>query len=489
MLALRTRFRGGEGFDHLLRRVREVTLGAYEHQVYPFDELVAELGLRRDTSRSALFDTVVILHNNKKLSEAIGHLGFDMKPCEFEQAASKFDITFNFAEVDDTIEYAIEFNTDIYSAEQIRQMADHLQHLLESVSADSTVPLCELSYMDAAEQDKLLVTFNDTECAFDREHTLLDRFAQQVRKMPEATAILFRNTTLSYQQLGDQSHRLAAHLLQQGVQKGDLVGVYMERSEQLTVALLAILKAGAAYVPLDPAYPKDRIAFVISDAGIKTILTQAKLTYRLPAFGGNVILADRKLSETATSLNTDVQSTDVAYVIYTSGSTGQPKGVQVTHGNVASFLVGMDREINHKEGDTLLAITTISFDISVLELFWTLANGMRVVIRPTQYLPGLSSAASSKKMDFSLFYFASEVADQNKYQLLIEGAKYADQHGFSAVWTPERHFHEFGGIYPNPAVTGAAIATITENIHIRSGSCVLPLHNPIRVAEGMVGGR
>jgi natural product biosynthesis luciferase-like monooxygenase protein len=178
-----------------------------------------------------------------------------------------------------------------------------------------------------------------------------------------------------------------------------------------------------------------------------------------------------------------VQGSDLMYVIYTSGSTGQPKGVQVTHSNVMNFFEGMDDEIPHQEGDTLLAITTISFDISVLELFWTLANGMKVVIQSAQNTAGIASEASVKKMDFSLFYFASAVDVQNKYQLLTEGAKFADQHGFAAIWTPERHFHEFGGIYPNPAVTGAAIATITENIQIRSGSCVLPLHNPIRVAE------
>lgn len=482
MLALRTRFNANEGFDRLLQEVKEVTVGAIEHQLYPFDELVAALDPKRDTSRSALFDVVVILHNNTRLSEGNDLLGISMQPYEFEQATSKYDITFNFAEVADTLEYAIEYNTDIYSEAQMNRMAIHLQHLLENITRNSTIPLHQLRYMSDEEQDLLLHTFNDTRCDFNRSETLLDRFARQVSDTPEAVAVIYKNKTVSYRELSETSDELATHLRNNGVRRGDLVGVFLERSEQLVVALLAILKAGAAYVPLDPAYPKERISFVIADAGIKAVVTETKLSYKLPAFNGDRIYVDADWSQTAVVDKIIVHPEDLAYVIYTSGSTGQPKGVQVAHGNVANFLQGMDREIAHAPGDTLLAVTTVSFDISVLELFWTLVNGMKVVIQPTQYTTA-SSAPAARSMDFSLFYFASEVNQQHKYQLLIEGAKFADKNGFSAIWTPERHFHEFGGIYPNPSITGAAIATITERIQIRSGSCVLPLHHPIRIAE------
>jgi len=482
MLALRTRFDANKGFDRLLQGVKETTLGAIEHQVYPFDELVAALDPKRDTSRSALFDVVVILHNNIRLSEGDGLSGLSMQPYELEQATSKFDITFNFAEAADTLEYAIEYNTDIYSETQMIRMADHLQHLLENITENFSVPLHQLNYMSKEEQELLLDTFNNTQYEFDRAETLVDRVTRQVNDTPDAVAVIFKNKTISYRELSETSDDLAAQLKGRGVGPGALVGVFLERSEQLMVALLAILKAGAAYVPLDPAYPKERIAFVLDDAGIKTVLTETKLAYRLPAFKGDQIYVDVSFSPTAVIGKTIVRPEDLAYVIYTSGSTGQPKGVQVTHGNIANFLQGMDREIAHAPGDTLLAVTTVSFDISVLELFWTLANGMKVVIQPTQYTVA-SSAPAARPMDFSLFYFASEVNQQHKYQLLIEGAKFADKNGFSAVWTPERHFHEFGGIYPNPSITGAAIATITERIQIRSGSCVLPLHHPIRIAE------
>src|SRR5262249_6799932 len=180
---------------------------------------------------------------------------------------------------------------------------------------------------------------------------------------------------------------------------------------------------------------------------------------------------------------------NVAYMIYTSGSTGKPKGVMVSHRNVVNFFRGMDAEIGCAETDTMLALTSISFDISVLELFWTMLGGAKVVVLSEQVLsavPGpTSQQRTEKKIDFSLFYFASGDSEnkQERYRLLFEGAKFADQHGFEAVWTPERHFHAFGGLFPNPSVMSAALAAVTERVQIRAGSVVLPLHHPIRIAE------
>jgi natural product biosynthesis luciferase-like monooxygenase protein len=185
-----------------------------------------------------------------------------------------------------------------------------------------------------------------------------------------------------------------------------------------------------------------------------------------------------------------VTSDNLAYVIYTSGSTGKPKGVMVCHRNAVNFFAGMDERLDHDPPGVWLAVTSLSFDISVLELFWTLARGFRVVLqgdRDTAAVRALAprSHATNKEIAFSLFYFASDEGEgvAEKYELLLEGAKLADRHGFEAVWTPERHFHAFGGLYPNPSVASAAVAAITERVQIRAGSVVLPLHSPIRVAE------
>ncbi len=487
ILALRTQFSGEESFLKLFREVKSRTLNAYKHQVYPFDELVTHLDLSRDASRAALFDIMLILHNQSERSSRFEQAGMSLQPADLVQTTSKFDMSFNFTEVDGELAYTVEYNADLYSHRQMDRMMGHLETLLASVVENSHQPLRDIVYLEPVEEQRLLVDFNDTKTDYPEDKTIIDLFEAQVAESPDAVAVVFGSTELSYAQLNERANQRAKELLEAGTKRGDLIGLYMERSEHMLAAMLGILKSGAAYVPLDPAYPTERIAYVIEDAEINTILTDRRLSHKLSDFKGQILVVDNALVCESESTDTGLNSSDLAYVIYTSGSTGKPKGVLVEHGNVVNFFTGMNQEIGKSASDnTLLAVTTMSFDISVLELLWTLSNGFKVVIQPTRQLKtGTESEMeiSTKKMDFSLFYFASEVDQHDKYRLLIEGAKFGDKNGFSAIWTPERHFHEFGGIYPNPAVAGAAIATITENIHIRSGSCVLPLHNPIRVAE------
>ena len=287
-----------------------------------------------------------------------------------------------------------------------------------------------------------------------------------------------------------------------GVGPGKPVGLCTARGPDLLIGALGILKAGGAYVPLDPAYPADRIAHYIADSGAAIIVTQAALAESLPRGGAALLLLDRdpRLSQAAAS-NPEAGAgpDDLAYLIYTSGSTGTPKGVMVAHRNVANFFVGMDARIDHRAGSVWLAVTSLSFDISVLELFWTLARGFKLVLAGDDSRTVVSNgpiAVSDRKIDFNLFYWGNDDGvGPKKYELLLEGAKFADAHGFNAVWTPERHFHAFGGPYPNPSVTGAAVAAVTRNLDVRAGSCVAPLHHPARIAEewavidNMTGGR
>jgi natural product biosynthesis luciferase-like monooxygenase protein len=228
---------------------------------------------------------------------------------------------------------------------------------------------------------------------------------------------------------------------------------------------------------------------MVEDAGCPILLTQRGLLDRLPAHRAKVMCIDtdwesveREPEENLDGGVMDGGATgrNLSYVIYTSGSTGRPKGVMVEHRNVTNFFAGMDDRIPHDPPGTWLAVTSLSFDISVLELFWTMARGFKVVLHG-----GSEEGGRAAGIDFSLFYFASAEGENagNKYALLLEGAKFADQHGFAAVWTPERHFGAFGGLYPNPSVTSAALASITKSIGLRAGSCVSPLHHPIRIAE------
>jgi natural product biosynthesis luciferase-like monooxygenase protein len=311
-------------------------------------------------------------------------------------------------------------------------------------------------------------------------------FEAQAALTPNAEALVCEGQSLTYAALNARANRVAHVLIGMGVRPGTLVGLCTKRSLDLLVGALAIQKAGGAYVPMDPAYPADRIALYIEDSACPVIVTQSGIM--LPAHTAQVLELDtdgRIPTAAATNPESGVQPSDLAYMIYTSGSTGRPKGVMVEHRNVVNFFTGMDQRIGTQSG-VWLAVTSLSFDISVLELFWTLARGFKVVLSSDENRALVSGGqiTSARKMDFSVYYWGNDDAESgNKYELLIEGAKFADTHGFVAVWTPERHFHAFGGPYPNPAVTGAAVAAVTKNLAVRAGSIVAPLHHPVRIAE------
>lgn len=321
------------------------------------------------------------------------------------------------------------------------------------------------------------------------------QFEAQVDRTPEATALVSGDTQLTYRDLEQQANRLAHLLRSLGVGPDTLVGVSLPRSADLVVATLAVLKAGGAYVPLDPTYPAQRLALVIEDSALQLLITEQRIKDVLPGGDFQCVLMDTlelALATQPAERPTVDQSWDsLAYIIYTSGSTGKPKGVMVEHRQVINFFAGMTDRIPHRTGDVWLAVTSLSFDISVLELFWTLQHGFKVVLHSgeSQTLSAGQQeplTANRPPLDFSLFYFAADAKAQGseRYRLLMDGARFADENGFKAVWTPERHFHAFGGLYPNPAVTGAAVAAITKRVGIRAGSVVLPLHHPVRVAEG-----
>lgn len=377
------------------------------------------------------------------------------------------------------------------NAETANTLCQRLQRVLDALSDASAqdTRLGRLPVMSEAEREQVLYGWNNTRCDYERQTCVHQFFEQQVQRTPDATAVVFEGESLSYAQLNRRANQVAHRLIAMGVLPGTLVGLYTPRSLDLLVGALAIQKAGGGYVPLDPAYPPDRIALYIEDSGAPVIVAQSTLVDSLPAHQAQVLVIDQDpaiASQPDTDPASGVSVSDIAYMIYTSGSTGRPKGVMVEHRNVANFFRGMDDRIRHDPPGVWLAVTSLSFDISVLELFYTLARGFKLVLSSDENRALVSSGriASGQKMDFSIYYWGNDDgAGPKKYELLLEGAKFADTHGFCAVWTPERHFHAFGGPYPNPSVTGAAVAAVTKNIGVRAGSCVVPLHHPARVAE------
>lgn len=374
------------------------------------------------------------------------------------------------------------------SAQAILAMQAGFLALLTAAQADPAQAIGTLPLVTPDKQRRIVEEWNDTDAPVRRDMCIHQLFTEQVQRTPDGIAVTCRDKVLSYAQLDARSNQLARHLRILGVGPDILVGLNAGRSVDLLVAMVAIHKAGGAYVPIDPTYPPDRIAHMIRDSRTAIIITDSDLVGSLPPTDATIFCLDSDWP-TIASLSTDpvpstVQPENLAYVIYTSGSTGKPKGVMVEHRNAVNFFAGMDLEI--EATGIWLAVTSLSFDISVLELYWTLTRGFHVVLATSDAMTGSPAMEKpSAPIEFSLFYFPSadsgSAADQ--YRLLIEGAKFADTHDFTAVWTPERHFHAFGGLYPNPSVASAAIATITDRVQIRGGSVVLPLHHPIRVAE------
>lgn len=373
--------------------------------------------------------------------------------------------------------------SDHVSRADLENLAFRLGMFLESCS-EPTQLLGRIPLVSSDEQRRILQEWNATECEVSPNGCVHELFAAQKERTPDKLAVTSAGRTLSFAELDRRANALAHELVKLGVGPDTLVGLCLGRSVDLPVAVLGIHKAGGAYVPLDPAYPAERLRFMVSDAALKFVVTERAQQGVLPEGDFARVLIDSGVCDAGADAAPPSPAGlgNLAYVIYTSGSTGTPKGVMVEHRNVANFFVGMDQVLDVDGPGTWLAVTSLSFDISVLEILWTLTRGFHVVIHAGETA---ERTAPVRRLDFSAFYFSSNDSGggPEHYRLLFEGARFADQHGFVAVWTPERHFHAFGGLYPNPSVISAALAVQTERVALRAGSCVSPLHSPIRIAE------
>ncbi|TPG68246.1 LLM class flavin-dependent oxidoreductase [Brevibacillus laterosporus] len=479
-------------FSSLLQKIQRASLEAKDYEHYPLYEIQSQSQLKQELiSHLLIFDNYPLSKGLDRLQDK-QNMGFSVTNIQFTEHPN-YDLTLHI-QIEQVVKIKLIYNELVYIKEQAEQFKTHFMHILRTVTSVSDPLIAELELLDRVERNNIISEFNKTEqCLFD-EKTIQDWFHEQVKKTPDEVAVVYQERTLTYRQLDEFSNQLAHYLrIQYQIQPSDLIGIMADRSEQMIVTLLAILKSGAAYVPIDPTYPVDRIRYIIQDSHMKVLLTESRFQQRLVDTSETVSLfldqihaeLMKQLTATPHVIN---QGSDLAYVIYTSGSTGNPKGVMVTHDNVSNFFTAMDQTLQPNATDAFLSVTTISFDISVLELFWTLTRGIQVVISPDDTYENYDSFLTNKEqpqMDFSVFFFSSYDHQQvdDKYSLLLETTKFADEHGFNAVWTPERHFHEFGGLYPNPSVISSALAMITQNLQLRSGSIVSPLHDSLRIAE------
>ncbi len=341
----------------------------------------------------------------------------------------------------------------------LARIAAQIDAVLVGGLAAPETPISALRIMGPAETEAL-DAINATSMDYDRSATIDSLFDARVALAPDAPALSSGSHTLTYRELHDASTAFAQRLRDAGVASGDLVGIAVDRGIDMVVAVLATHQCGAAYVPLDPTYPADRLAFMISDSGLRTVVAEPGATILDDVTGVTVVhpLADGQTEAQAPTERVAAthSSDDLAYVIYTSGSTGTPKGVMLEHRNVVNFFVAMDDVIDHDPPGVWLALTSLSFDISVLELLWTFTRGFHVVLKADSGLKGAKTAVKAKRgprrpVSMSMFYFAAgEDQAGDGYRLLLDSARFADRHGFEAVWTPERHFHAFGGVVPQP---------------------------------------
>ncbi|MDQ3205052.1 MAG: LLM class flavin-dependent oxidoreductase [Pseudomonadota bacterium] len=494
-------------FLELLEHVRDTALCAYDHQEFPFEQVVEHLQPQRSLSHSPLFQVMFTL---REANAAAAAPGLRAETLPAHNRVAKFDLTLAVERGSERVVAGLEYRTALFKPATMRRMAAHFVRLLEQIAADPGRRIGDLQLV-APEEHAAQALWNATDAPFDEQSCIHQLIEAQARQTPEAIAVSFEDVDVSYAELLGRSRLLANALRGRGIGAECRVGIFIDRSPDLVVALLGVLQAGAAYVPLDPKYPPARIGGIVADADLACIVAAGPARQHVPAGTAVPVLALEECLALAADQEVDagVCSDNAAYVIYTSGSTGHPKGVVVSHRNVMNLFEGLDRSLapalppQAGTGRPVwTALTSISFDISVLELLWTLARGHQVLLQTDHLtalavsgalarqspqrsnLSGPGSTVRAKPLEFSLFYFASdEDAGGDKYRLLLEGARFADSHGFCAVWVPERHFHAFGGSFPNPSVAAAAVSVLTSNIQVRAGSVVLPLHNPIRVAE------
>ncbi|MCW3466344.1 non-ribosomal peptide synthetase [Chitinophaga nivalis] len=401
-LALRTQFSGDDTFLQLLQQIRQVTLAAYDHQAYPFDELVEALPLQREMSRSALFDVMLILQNHAagQAPDPAQTGGLQVSGYNgMEHLSSKFDLSFNFLETTNgTLQMAIEYNRDLFGESTIARIATCFTQLLTVAVHQPDTAVNRLPVLSEATIQQLLTSYNDTAADFPADRSIVSLFEEQVQATPDKTALIFENIQLTYRELNEQANRLARFLqTTYGVQPGMLVGIQCARSEWQVITVLGILKAGGAYVPVDMAYPAQRIAHIVADSQCKVLVNE------------EVLAAFKAVSHAYTpdNLQVDIAADQLAYVMYTSGSTGQPKGVMVEQRSVVRLVKGAN--YYRFTGDEIwLATSAAAFDVTTLEYWGALLHGGKLVLCTQDVLLDTTQlAAVLQEQQISIVWFTA----------------------------------------------------------------------------------
>jgi amino acid adenylation domain-containing protein len=384
-LALRIDLGGQPTFVDLLAHVRQTTLAAYAHQDAPFEQVIDALALPRNESHAPLFQLLLAWQNGDANRAARALPDLDLQPVAWQKPTLDYDLALSISAEAGTLAVTWQYATDLFDAPLMTQMATHFQHLLATIPAQPTTPIAMLPLMSADDMARLLVAGHGPTQPELEAICLHHCFEAQAHNSPTTPAIFYEDTVISYGALNAQANQLAHHLVALGHGPGERLAVCVERSPLLPVTLLAVLKSGAAYLPLDPDYPTERLAYLLADGGVTRLLTQSQLADRLPATALPITWVDQlDLSAQPTSNPmTAVTLDDPFYQIYTSGSTGQPKGVVVPHRGVANTIRALAHKIGLEPSDRLFAFVPLGFDAAAIDLFAPLSGGAAVVLHPT----------------------------------------------------------------------------------------------------------
>jgi amino acid adenylation domain-containing protein len=381
-LALRFHLSGNLTFTDLLAHVRDVSLDAFANREIPFEHIVEALHPDRDTSHTPVFQVMFILQNTPIQVMQLPSL--KISPIYLENGTAKYDLTLTVVDMPETgMSCFFEYNTDLFEPGTILRMMGHYQAILEAVCANPALRIDEIPLLSPAEYQQL-ESWNDTGSPYPATSALPALFENQVDASPEAIAACDDDAQISFAELDIRANRLANYLLSLGIKQEALVGVCLPRSIDMLIALLAIQKAGAAYLPLDPNFPANRLEYMLQDSSTRILITHSSLEPILAASGVSMICLDVESTEISAQNPARPGACsgpeNLAYVLYTSGSTGRPKGVQVLQRGLVNFLVSMQKEPGISSKDVLLSVTTLSFDIAGLELYLPLISGARLVI-------------------------------------------------------------------------------------------------------------
>ena len=410
-LVLRTKLAKEASFVEMLGRVREVCLEAYAHQEVPFERVVEELRPERELSHSPLFQVLFALQNAPTHELVLSDLKLTV--LEIEHPAARFDLALEVSETTGELDCRLTYDIDLFDGATIARMAHHLVNLAHAITADPKQPISTITLLSDDERQQLLFEWNLTQVDFLKPRCINELIEEQAERTPDALAVVFGDMSLSYRELNERANQWAHRLQHFGARPETLIGLCVERSAEMIVGLLAILKAGAAYVPLAPDTPQERLGMILKEAGIELLLTQQKLVEQLPAGIAHLwpLDCDQKLNESTEKPVMKTGAGNLAYVIYTSGSTGRPKGVEITHRNLvhstSARFVYYDEPVR-----SFVLVSPFFFDSSVAGIFWTLCQGGKLVLPPKDF-----------ERDFTSF--ATLIEDEKASHLLCLPAVYS----------------------------------------------------------------